>query len=741
MKINELHIVSFGMLSDKDVSFCDGLNVIEGDNETGKSTVGAFIRFIFYGLDKPGREKYVAWGRSGCSGSLTLTSKGSEYRIERELLLTRAKDRISIYKDGDTLRTDKAPWELFIGVPENVFENTAFTGDLGSAVGGAGLPEAIENIVFSADEAVSTKKALKKLDENRVALYYKNRKGGKIYELENNVSELEFRLNAAKSESEHIFSLDDSIRTRRARLQSNKERIDKITAQLHDLDTYRRLRELDEHEENLRSLAEGQSKLEKLAEKYSNNGYLPDREFADGLHSLQASAVELKENAGKAALELQKADGELKNSKSSGILRIAAGIGGVNALRDMYDGFDEKLFKYKKYTALPFILAAALAVTAALLAFIGLFLPYGAVCAAVAAVCVIIGAYNAVKTSKLKRGLEKLAAKLGCDDPDEIPDLLAGLDDAKDASDERTAAYNRAKEEKDRADRRLSELDGSVRGFSAKYRETDVSGLPGLISEVETVVSEVSNVRKQIEMAQYRTRTSAERVKGDDRETLRARLCGALQPDELDSFNADERRTELNLLVRQNEAISEKISSEEQSFAAANATFTLPSVIYAKLLDARRQLEEAQMEFKATSMAYEKLAEASAALRSSISPTLARGAGQYMKGFSGGKYDGLGISNKLEISYTGGGMTHRADTLSSGTQDIAYVSLRLSLMDLIFPDKAPAFFDDTFARVDDKRALRIMQTLASSGTQSIVFTCHKRDRDFAASSGGRVITL
>ena len=38
MLIKKLHIISFGMLSDKHISFGDGLNVIEGENETGKST-------------------------------------------------------------------------------------------------------------------------------------------------------------------------------------------------------------------------------------------------------------------------------------------------------------------------------------------------------------------------------------------------------------------------------------------------------------------------------------------------------------------------------------------------------------------------------------------------------------------------------------------------------------------------------------------------------------------------------
>ena len=79
--------------------------------------------------------------------------------------------------------------------------------------------------------------------------------------------------------------------------------------------------------------------------------------------------------------------------------------------------------------------------------------------------------------------------------------------------------------------------------------------------------------------------------------------------------------------------------------------------------------------------------------------------------------------------------------MSSGTQDIAYVSLRLALIKMLFPKKAPAFFDDTFARVDDIRARHIAETLAKLDMQSVIFTCHGREGRFAEEFGGRVIKV
>lgn len=741
MLIKKLHIISFGMLSDRHIAFGDGLNVIEGENETGKSTVGAFIRFVFYGLDKAGRERYVSWGMAGCSGSVTVESGGVEYRIERELLLNRVRDKVGIYRGGELIKTDKAPWEMFIGVPENVFENTAFTGDLGSAVGGQGLPEAIENIVFSGDETVSTKKAVKKIDEARTALYYKNKKGGKIYELENTVSELEFRLAAAKTASEKIFSLDDSIRTRKARLQSNKERIETITAQLEDYETYRRIRETEEYEKNLETLKQSTEELGVLEKKYAKNGFLPDRDFADGLRSYQASAVELKENSVKAAAELERTSAELNKSANTGIMKIAAGAGGIDALRDMYGALDGKAFSFGKRCTALFVFAAAFAVIAGVLAYFGYTVPYAYISGGAAVVALIFGLITASKASKLKSGLMKLAAKLGTDDPDMIPDVLDSVTDDEKESLKKSEAYGEAKKNKAASDERLAAFEKKVRAYTGKYKQTGIDGLPALISETDAIVSELSNTHKQIEMAQYKTRLSGERVSGNDKGALRSKLHGALSEDQLRDFKADERRTELNLLVRQNEAIAEKVSEEEKNFAAANATFTLPASIYAKLLSAREELEAARLDHEAYTMAFDKLNEASTELRSSISPTLAADAGEYIKRFSDGKYESLGVSNKLDLTYTGAGMTHAASTLSSGTQDIAYVSLRLALMNLIYPNRVPAFFDDTFARVDDRRAFNIIGTLASLDRQTVVFTCHGRDAGYAEQAGGTIIRL
>ena len=52
MKLLNLHISGFGKFQDQDVSFEDGLNVVYGKNEAGKSTLHTFIRGMLFGIEK-----------------------------------------------------------------------------------------------------------------------------------------------------------------------------------------------------------------------------------------------------------------------------------------------------------------------------------------------------------------------------------------------------------------------------------------------------------------------------------------------------------------------------------------------------------------------------------------------------------------------------------------------------------------------------------------------------------------
>ena len=58
MQINEIKVNGYGNLQDTEINLNDGINIIKGKNETGKSTLLNFITSMFYGIskNKDGRE-------------------------------------------------------------------------------------------------------------------------------------------------------------------------------------------------------------------------------------------------------------------------------------------------------------------------------------------------------------------------------------------------------------------------------------------------------------------------------------------------------------------------------------------------------------------------------------------------------------------------------------------------------------------------------------------------------------
>ena len=86
MKIDNLHIDGFGVWNDKTWGpLAPGLNVFHGPNETGKSTLMAFVRSILFGLDRRGQaRRYEPLNGGTHGGWLDVSVDGRPVRIERK---------------------------------------------------------------------------------------------------------------------------------------------------------------------------------------------------------------------------------------------------------------------------------------------------------------------------------------------------------------------------------------------------------------------------------------------------------------------------------------------------------------------------------------------------------------------------------------------------------------------------------------------------------------------------------
>ena len=114
MKLIACHIENFGKLSDLTIEFNEGLNVINEPNAWGKSTLAAFLKVMFYGLDakkdpkafEKERKLYEPWQGGVYGGQLDFQIGDKIYRVIRTFGRTEKTDEFHLYDLTTNLESD-----------------------------------------------------------------------------------------------------------------------------------------------------------------------------------------------------------------------------------------------------------------------------------------------------------------------------------------------------------------------------------------------------------------------------------------------------------------------------------------------------------------------------------------------------------------------------------------------------------------------------------------------------------
>ena len=133
MTILDIELVHFGKFHYKKVRFSQGLNVVYGNNEAGKSTIHAFIRCMLLGMETEAPEgkesvydRFFPWeDHGGYGGKMRLELKGRVYRIERDFRKECPSMRLIDEETGKELDQPQARLkELLDGLNETNYDNT-----------------------------------------------------------------------------------------------------------------------------------------------------------------------------------------------------------------------------------------------------------------------------------------------------------------------------------------------------------------------------------------------------------------------------------------------------------------------------------------------------------------------------------------------------------------------------------------------------------------------------------------
>lgn len=134
MNIQRLELKHFGKFTDKTIDFSDGIHVIYGENESGKSTIHTFIKSMLFGLER-GRGRasvndtfsmYEPWENPNYyAGKLQLESGGKSFLLSRSFDKYSKRAELFCMEDGETLSVEDGDLETVLeGLTETIFDNT-----------------------------------------------------------------------------------------------------------------------------------------------------------------------------------------------------------------------------------------------------------------------------------------------------------------------------------------------------------------------------------------------------------------------------------------------------------------------------------------------------------------------------------------------------------------------------------------------------------------------------------------
>ena len=751
MIVSKIHIGHFGKLSDFSLRFHEQVHIIEGGNEAGKSTIAAFLRFMLYGFDSEDSTDYER-GISRISGTaegvMEISVKGRAYRIERTCRIESKKPKVTFAEEsriidvenGDVFENVSAG-EMFLGIPRTIYSRVASMGQLSeSGFSDKTMRQSIENLLLSGDEKVNLGRAGKLLAKRKDALLSPSGADGELYKLKK-------RRDTLLARREEAVAINRELLCSRAKLEDVRQKhkeAEEMLRKLNDLDIcYRNVQlslAFDKlHDAKQKSNAISERLLE-LKTENSRAGFAPDGEYVTeiGINSrLYADSLLACSDAKREWDEASKK--EVIDEQTQHNLQRIIGDGGEEAVgsaaREKHQSTMRAVFLallfgalalfcvafaawmigpvFRKENSIWYVLGPVISFVALMVADAPLwsffrkkaqlenayYVSYGAQNRKEFRICLRqLAAERSRASEQIMRVLSaeqyyqktlrdrESAKKLLCTTLSrsiEIPeeaDLLALADEVEKNARAYLREVEELKEEKNRLDATASQLRDQLVGQNEK-----------------AVKNKITKVEKE-QMAD-------------------------VDPEEIAAgINAQKRK--LQLCLKNEKALNATIAQlEPKAQDPIRMTEYLREIEY--------DLQAAQAQYNAIKLALDTFLDVEDRLKARITPKLTSQAQTLVSAMTEGKYDDVDMQDDLTITLKQKGDGYGADLLSVGTRDLAYIALRLAMVEMVcHAEMPPLCLDECFVYQDDERALNIMKVLskrAKDGTQMLFFTCRPRE--------------
>ena len=712
-----LHLTAtFGRLERQELTLSPGLNVLYAPNETGKSTWGAFIRTMLYGLSTRERgpladkNRFAPWSGAAMQGRMDVSAAEGAYTLLRDTKrVSSPMGEFSCTYTGTATPvagiTAQNAGEVLLGVPREVFERSAFIGQNALAVDqDAELERRIAALITTGEEDTSYSQSYERLKKqlNR----RKHNKTGLIPALEREIDDLQLSLrdlDALEAQARQAQNTLDELEQQAAALRQQ-------AASWQALEQQSRAAEYAKAAQNADEAARRASLLEESA------AGLPD---GQGLALLEGQAAALQEDLSGLAQQRREAE-QARQAVESAREALAAHPlypADETALRQQADAIAPE----KAPTVLLPIFTAGIIVIAGVLAF--LFradpLPFWIFTAMAALGIVTTTAAVTLRRRAIaerQKSAEAQRSKLEA----QIAEYLPLLEQEARLQAEARRLDDAAAGAEDSCRRRLAALLAQVRIFEPAV--TDLSGAQIALANVRRRQVELAAARQQArEAALYR-----DALQKPDRPVAAAAMPSvpALSKEDVDTELA---RVQARLTAERSrlDTLTGQIRSLDRS-----------SDLQDQLAQKREQLSSLQAEYDAIALAMDALTQANTTLQNRFSPALGARAAEIFSAITAGRYDKVLLSRDFSLSaeMAGDPVGRSIRLLSQGAADQLYLAVRLAICDMVLPaeKRVPLILDDALVSFDDDRLRAALDYLLaeSEKRQILLFSCQKREMDY-----------
>ncbi len=665
MQILECWLKHYGKFSDMRISFHAGLNIIEGGNESGKSTILSFICAMLYGIQKT-RSKNLdeyqlrqPWDNPDYFAGVMKVHKGNSiYRIERSFLKKDESLRVVCETESRELENPEAfLTELTGGLSEGDFLNTFYIRQA-QARTDSQLGEHLRDYLVRVEQAGSTQTdvtaAVDQLKKRHRELQAeKKQKLDKISGLvADNLQEAEF----VRAE---IGRLQDRLR------ESQQDRPVTFERRLQTGFGQSAAPETDNRQEGH---ADGQPLAGQTA------GIAPDTSWRQGSAATQSAGGEADTGRGQSSAATQSSGGEA----DTGLERVPP--------------------------VLPVLLAAAavMAVLCSVFAQSGIL---RILLFALAGIFAVLGLLAALRIRKEELQSERSRRRLR----------------KAERSVKRYTVMNRLLGYRDHSvdpelEARMRRLD---RRREDVMREEEKRSRQEMAADVARIMADERQRRAEQPAGTEQQPTAGRRDALGQENTAQGQAAASGQHGAQGQETAALREA---AAFGRNDALERELTEKQQKLVQLDEAF-------GKLSGEKDSLRKQDEDLDALSLAIERIQRLSGAIYRETGEEFSRRVSELLVQMTGGRYSSISLDDRMDVNINTPDRLLKISQVSFGTMNQIYFALRIAAGELLSGGKnLPLLLDEPFAMYDDERLKNALTFLAGSGRQTLLFTCQSREK-------------